>query len=349
MMKWLNKIKNRRLWRGWRDDLICSEIFESVSILADGSVTCGCADIYELRVLGNVKEQSLEQIFDNEKFRELRRRMLSGDLPPQCIRCPLRIRARTGKETIEAGAIQWIQVDPIFNCNLRCPHCAFTAMRDKNYFIRPRSKLSLDTFKSIIDQGARCFRLVRFHMLGEPFLNKDFGNMLLYLREKIPGVFVSMETNGTLIGPDVQQTLVKAGVDYVKFSVDGASQETYGKYRVGGDFEQVYQNMAGLIRERNQAGADRPRVVWQYILFEWNDSDQEIEKAKRMAGEAGVNELYFLMTHTAGASRRFLPGNDYPIFKEKKVSLHQTVELASRERRPMPRPAPTLEEYDPWK
>jgi MoaA/NifB/PqqE/SkfB family radical SAM enzyme len=186
-------------------------------------------------------------------------------------------------------------------------------------------------------------------MLGEPFLNNDAGEMLCYAREKVPDLFISIETNGTRVGPEMQNTLVENRIDYVKFSIDGASQETYTKYRVGGIFKEVYGNMAGLVRTRNAAGADRPRIIWQYILFKWNDSDEEIRKAKRLAKEAGVDQLYWLLTHSPGASERFLPGGDYPAFEGEKQSLNVTIELASKERKAMPRPTPTIDEYDPWK
>jgi len=342
-------LKNRVFPQKKRTRLICSEIFESMSILADGSVTCGCVDIYEGRILGNVKEEPLRAIFDNEKYRDLRRRMLSGDLPPQCVDCPLRVRSKNGTESIKAGDIKWLQIDPAFNCNLRCPDCAFTQMREENYFIRPRTAISLETFRSIIDQAAPTLQHIRYHMLGEPFLNKQAGEMLRYAREKIPSVFISIETNGTLVGPDMQKQLVDARVDYVKFSIDGASRETYGEYRRGGDFEQVFRNMKELVETRNKAGSDRPRVLWQYILFRWNDSDREIRKAQMLAREAGVDDLYWLLTHSAGASRRFVPGESYPIFEGEGQSLNVTIEIASREGRPITRPAPTLEQYDPWK
>jgi radical SAM protein with 4Fe4S-binding SPASM domain len=348
MAGFFEKIR-RRISPQKRDDRICSEIFESLSILADGSVTCSCVDIYEGRILGNVNRDSLAKIFDCEQYRELRRRMLSGNLPAQCKKCPVRVRSRTGKETVEAGPIRWLQIDPVFNCNLKCPDCALTQMRDRNYFIRPRTAISLELFKSIVNQAAPALNHIRFHMLGEPFLNTKARDMLTWVKKQYPDIFVSIETNGLLIGPDIQKSLVSARVDYVKFSIDGASQETFEKYRIGGDFQKAYENMAGLIRERNASGADRPRVVWQYILFRWNDSDEEIKKARQLAGQAGVDELYWLITHSRGASERFLPGKDHPELEGEKESVHVTIEIASRDGSCIPRPPATLEKYDPWK
>lgn len=352
MQKFWNKIK------GWLCPpcgcaaparLICSEVFESMSILADGSVTCACTDIFEGRVLGNVNTQPLAEIFGSERYRELRRRMMAGDLPPQCVKCPVRVRPRTGDESIEGRGILWLQIDPIFNCNLRCPNCDLTRMWEENFFIRPRTALSLETFKKVIDQTAPTLKHIRFHMLGEPLMNPQSAEMLRYAREKIPHLFISIETNGLFIGSELQKALVEAKVDYVKFSVDGASQETYSQYRVGGDFPKVYENMAGLVATRNSAGSNRPRVTWQYILFEWNDSDEEIRRAQDLARRAGVDHLYWLATHSTGASKRFLPDGKYPIFEGEGQSFNKTLEIASSSGEAMKRPAPSLKEYDPWK
>jgi hypothetical protein len=59
---------------------------------------------------------------------------------------------------------------------------------------------------------------------------------------------------------------------------------------------------------RRHGTAERVDVVWQYILFRWNDSDAELDEARRLAKEIGVR-IKWVVTHTAGASRRF-PADD---------------------------------------
>jgi hypothetical protein len=68
--------------------------------------------------------------------------------------------------------------------------------------------------------------------------------------------------------------------------------------------------MRGLVEYRDQQCVNKPFVIWQYILFDWNDSDEEIQRAKKMAGELGVDVLLWTLTHTPGASKRFTPDAD---------------------------------------
>jgi hypothetical protein len=70
--------------------------------------------------------------------------------------------------------------------------------------------------------------------------------------------------------------------------------------------------------EKQKAGRDVPVINWRYILFTWNDGDAEMQRAREMAAELGVDRLTWEITdHPEEAfSRRFLPGSsDYDQIK----------------------------------
>jgi hypothetical protein len=93
------------------------------------------------------------------------------------------------------------------------------------------------------------------------------------------------------------------------FAIDGASEDTYRRYRVGGDFAKAMRNLEAMVSSSDRAGTrDRMEIIWQYILFEWNDSDEEMAKARELARAIGV-PINFVLTHTPGASQRYLPGS----------------------------------------
>ena len=58
-------------------------------------------------------------------------------------------------------------------------------------------------------------------------------------------------------------------------------------------------------------GRDLPFLNWRYILFNWNDSDEEMARARRLAADIGVDRLCWEITdHPENAySRRFVPGS----------------------------------------
>ena len=93
------------------------------------------------------------------------------------------------------------------------------------------------------------------------------------------------------------------------FSIDGAIQANYARYRQRGDLDTALSNLAAMADEKRRAAADVPFLNWRYILFKWNDSDDEMNLARRRAADLGVDRLAWEITdHPEEAfSRRFVP------------------------------------------
>jgi len=103
---------------------------------------------------------------------------------------------------------------------------------------------------------------------------------------------------------------VHSGIDEVTFSIDGASQDSYVKYRKRGDFEKAIRNLRFATDEKQALGRDVPVINWRYILFTHNDSDAEMQRARTLAADIGVDRLCWELTdHPEDLySRRFVPG-----------------------------------------
>jgi hypothetical protein len=100
----------------------------------------------------------------------------------------------------------------------------------------------------------------------------------------------------------------------VTFSIDGATPESYARYRQRGNFDLAIRTLKTMAEEKRKAGRDIPFLNWRYILFNWNDSDEEMARARALAAEIGVDRLCWEITdHPEDSfSRRFVPGSpDY--------------------------------------
>jgi hypothetical protein len=76
-----------------------------------------------------------------------------------------------------------------------------------------------------------------------------------------------------------------------------------------------------LREERDKAGLARPRIVWRYILFAWNDSDGELAQAERLAREIGVDRFCFHLSDLSElASPVYRPGT--PAFERIRAQLY---------------------------
>jgi hypothetical protein len=135
--------------------------------------------------------------------------------------------------------------------------------------------------------------------------------MCEYIKTKFPHIFLYTSTNGVALTPERARRLARSGIDEVTFSIDGASQATYERYRQRGNFEKAIENLRAMADEKARAGLDVPFLNWRYILFKWNDHDEEMERARQIAVDIGVDRLSWELTdHPEDAySRRFVPGS----------------------------------------
>jgi hypothetical protein len=160
--------------------------------------------------------------------------------------------------------------------------------------------------------------VIEYFDYGEPFLHKDSIPFLREVRRTRPGVEIVTSTNGTVMTPaQIQAIATEALMDRVVFSIDGATAESYRKYRVGGTFSKALGKMKALADACRAAGTwrkyitgprGRVQISWQYILFEWNDSDHELALARKLARNIDV-PIEWTVTSGYGASKRFLPGS----------------------------------------
>jgi MoaA/NifB/PqqE/SkfB family radical SAM enzyme len=192
---------------------------------------------------------------------------------------------RLGRTTLR-GKPYIAFVDPVNVCNLRCPLCP----TGTNDLLRKRGTMPLDEFKHTIDHIAPWAYEVVLYNWGEPLLNKHIFEMIRYARGK--NLATSMSSNFTFLPGDGIDNLIRSGLENISISIDGATPETYARYRVGGDFNAVLANLKALIARRRELGSPTPVVEWQFIVMRQNE--HEIEQARRLAREVGVDLISFI-------------------------------------------------------
>ena len=128
------------------------------------------------------------------------------------------------------------QVEPVNFCNLQCPLCLTTSMTRS----RPSVLLPFETFTQFIDDVGDSLLQLIFWGWGEPLLHPDFSRMVAYAKTR--GVIVRTSTNGNVkLKREQAEELVESGLDSIVIAVDGATQETYEKYRKGGCLDTAVQ------------------------------------------------------------------------------------------------------------
>ncbi len=179
-------------------------------------------------------------------------------------------------------------VDPSNSCPLSCPGCLHnTLFKRKIDADWPGGNLSNDLFLKFITEFGPHASTVLFYNWGEPLLNKNTPNFIKKAKSYM--LHTSLSSNLS-IDFDADE-LVLSGLDYMILSVDGVTANSYERYRRGGHFDLVIENIKKIVNAKNKHKISTPVLSWQFLVFEHNK--HEIEKVKLMANELGVNDVKF--------------------------------------------------------
>jgi MoaA/NifB/PqqE/SkfB family radical SAM enzyme len=293
----------------------CSWPWSTMVLLCDGRLVCGCADPYAKRVLGDTRTTTVSGVWQGETATRLRAE-LNGGGSSFCGDCPLKLPL----EADEPAPQRALEIDPLprrlyIECTAACNISCFQACCAPETGItktRQAGMLDFEIFRKVIDEAGPSLARVDFFNYGEAFLHKRALEMCEYIKTHYPHIYLYSSTNGLALNEDAVRRLIRSGIDEVTFSIDGATPESYVRYRQRGDFKKAIRNLGLAAEEKQRAGLELPVVNWRYILFAWNDSEAEMRRARKMAGDLGVDRLCWEITdHPEEAfSRRFAPGTD---------------------------------------
>ena len=291
----------------------CTWPWDILVMLCDGRIVCGCADPLAKRVLGDARTHTIEQIWRGEKMTGLRGEMNSGG-SDFCGDCPLKLPLAEHEEppqrSLDVGRHPGrMFIECTAACNISCSQ-AICAPETGITKTRQAGMLDFEVFKRVIDEVGPSLGRIDFFNYGEAFLHKRAVEMCEYIKAHHPHIYLYTSTNGGAFSEEGARRLVHSGIDEVTFSIDGARAESYVQYRQRGKFDVAMRNLRAMVDEKQKAGRDLPQINWRYILFKWNDSDDEMSLARQMAQEIGVDRLCWEITdHPEDSfSRRFMRG-----------------------------------------
>ncbi len=162
--------------------------------------------------------------------------------------------------------------------------------------------LPLDALRRVAAEAGPAVERVDLFNYGEPFLYPPLLDALRHIRAVMPETRVVVSTHGMGANAPVEDALIDERLlDWLIFSIDGADGESYRRYRVRGQFEVAFRN---LTRVHGKAAGTGLHVVWQYVVFRWNDSDTQLQGALERAERLGLTIWFDFARSTWGRSRR---------------------------------------------
>ena len=139
---------------------------------------------------------------------------------------------------------KYIQIETTILCPGNCTFCLQSEVN------RDPKHMEEEVFRKIVDESRGRGVIYRPFLQNEPFSDKRMADLVKYIKEdKTAGVEIN--TNGALLKPELSEKIIEAGLDLIKFSVDGFSPESYKASGRGFDYEKVRNNVLDFVKIRN--------------------------------------------------------------------------------------------------
>jgi MoaA/NifB/PqqE/SkfB family radical SAM enzyme len=177
-----------------------------------------------------------------------------------------------------------IYIEPTNLCNLNCRTCI------RNSWDQPLGRMSASTYTKIIDSvQAFSYSLTMFFGgLGEPLFHPDIVNMVA--RAKAARCRVELITNGTLLSQQMSKDLIKAGLDMLWVSLDGATSESYADIRLGANLPLVLQNIENFRAARRIASNHEIEIGIAFVAMKRNIND--LPALLRLRTRLGISRIF---------------------------------------------------------
>ena len=145
------------------------------------------------------------------------------------------------KRTVLISHFCYLRIEVSPYCNLTCTGCLLGGANilESNPEHRKGKIMSFELFKNSVQDFLPFLLKVNLYDEGEPLLNKKIPEMINHL--SINKVATCVSSNFSLkLSEEYLRQLLSCGLDHLIVAVDGASQETYSKYRNGGDLTRLW-------------------------------------------------------------------------------------------------------------
>lgn len=166
--------------------------------------------------------------------------------------------------------LKWqFNVDLVGGCNLRCPSCPVGNQPEVK---QPRGYMKPEMLDRIVRKAKReCDGRVDFALYNwtEPFLHPQLAEMVQVVNSH--GLTAGISSNFNIMKNI--DAVMKANPRYLKMSVSGFDQQSYGITHRKGDIELVKQNMKVVAEAKRRAGATT-RLAVPFHRYLGNHGDE---------------------------------------------------------------------------
>lgn len=184
------------------------------------------------------------------------------------------------RKTVVSGGPKYLLLEATGKCNLFCPMCP----RELVHF--EPVDIPMPLFKKVIEEARDFLEFTVPYGAGEPMLNPRIFEMIQFCRDR--NIRIGFSTNGTMNNPERNRKLLESGLDYIIFAFDGATKESYEKYRRGAKFEETRAKILEFLQMKQEMNSKIFTIVQMVRL---KDNADEVGAFRQMWNLPGVDQV----------------------------------------------------------
>jgi len=291
--------------------MFCSQPFENLEVDTVGNVRTCCA-YWMNETIGNLSENSFDDVINSKKARQIRASIHDGSFifcnKRTCpriqsggddalvkisdVKDPRLLKIIENKET-RLNNLKFINFLWDLSCNLMCPSCRIgkiinTKGEDYNRSLDIQEKVTNYVIENNGDEN------VTFNITGsgDPFGSKIFRDFLInFDGKKHPNIQINLQTNGVMFTRKMWDMMSKChdNINTILVSIDAASEETYDKIRVGGNWKILMENIRMLSDFKNDRLFDFLRLDFVVQVQNYKEIPEAVMLAESLSGVDAVS------------------------------------------------------------
>lgn len=232
---------------------LCNAPFIGLYFGMFGEVTACCLN--RKHVLGKVTENSLKEIWNGGKIKDLRNTILEMNLNKGCEHCKASIMAENYTSLV-ANAYDGfsntnttkfplsVTFETSNTCNLACEFCsgAFSSTYQKK-IENKENTISVydDKFIEELKEFIPYLKVANF-LGGEPFLIKEYIKIWELIIKINPNCNIHLQTNGHVLNNKIK-SILNRGKFHIGISLESIQEDKFNKIRKFGNFNTLLNNL----------------------------------------------------------------------------------------------------------
>ncbi|OGI00317.1 MAG: radical SAM protein [Candidatus Melainabacteria bacterium GWF2_37_15] len=125
-----------------------------------------------------------------------------------------------------------VLIFPTTFCNFKCIYCAHSLGTEemKKRYNFSKENMDMETYQKIIEQLKQFPEKIKMLSLtgqGEPFFNKNIGQMIRIAKESNVAERIEIISNASLLTKELADEIIDAGLDTLRISLQGLSSQKY--------------------------------------------------------------------------------------------------------------------------